>query len=201
LPFLPHLLRHPRWLAGYLSDRKQVMFYPNVVLPETGPMRARDVRGNLTKAAIAWEDLRWIRAIWPGPIVMKGVITGDDARRAVDAGATGVIVSNHGGRQLDTCYPTARALPEVVRAVQGQAEVLVDGGIRRGADIVKALAMGARAVLVGRAYAYGLAAAGHPGAARAIAILRADLERTMALLGCASTASLDGSYVDLPKSW
>jgi L-lactate dehydrogenase (cytochrome) len=201
LPFLPHLLRHPRWLAGYLSDRKQVMFYPNVVLPETGPMRARDVRGNLTKAANAWEDLPWIRAVWPGPIVIKGVITGDDARRAVDEGAAGVIVSNHGGRQLDTCYPTARALPEVVQAVRGQVEILVDGGIRRGADIAKALAMGARAVLIGRAYAYGLAAAGHPGAARAIAILRADLERTMALLGCASTARLDASYVDLPKHW
>ncbi len=201
LPFVPHLLRHPRWLAGYLSDRKGVMFYPNVVLPEIGPMRARDVRGNLTKAAIAWEDMRWIRAVWPGPIVMKGVITGDDARRAIDEGAAGVIVSNHGGRQLDTCYPTVRALPEVVRAVQGRAEVLVDGGIRRGGDIVKALAMGAKAVLVGRAYAYGLAAAGHPGVARAIAILRADLERTMALLGCASTAGLDGSYVDLPKHW
>jgi isopentenyl diphosphate isomerase/L-lactate dehydrogenase-like FMN-dependent dehydrogenase len=201
LPFVPHLLRHPRWLAGYLSDRRNVMFYPNVVIPDSGPMRARDVRGNLATSTLTWEDLTWIRAAWPGAIVMKGVLTGDDARRAIDEGAVGVIVSNHGGRQLDTCYPTVRALPEVVRAVQGRAEVLVDGGIRRGADIAKALAMGAKAVLVGRAYAYGLAGAGQPGVARAIAILRADLERTLALLGCAATRSLDGSYVDVPKHW
>jgi L-lactate dehydrogenase (cytochrome) len=129
------------------------------------------------------------------------VITGDDARRAIDEGAAGVIVSNHGGRQLDTCYPTVRALPEVVRAVNGRAEVLIDGGIRRGADIAKAVAMGAKAALVGRAYAYGLAGAGQPGVARAIEILRTDLERTLALLGCGSTNELDGSYVSVPRDW
>ena len=201
LPFVPHLLRHPRWLAGYIADRKDVMFYPNVVIPGSGPMRARDVRGNLLTSTLTWEDLTWIRQAWPGAIVMKGVITGEDARRAVDEGAAGVIVSNHGGRQLDTCFPTVRALPEVIRAVQGRAEVLVDGGIRRGADIAKALAMGAKAVLVGRAYAYGLAGAGQAGVERAIAILRADLERTLALLGCPATRSLDGSYVEVPKHW
>jgi len=201
LPFVPHLLRHPRWLAGYLSDRKEVMFYPNVVVPGVGPMRARDVRGNLLTSAVAWEDLSWIREHWPGQFVMKGVITGDDAKRALDEGAVGVIVSNHGGRQLDTCYPTARALPEVVRAVGGRAVVLVDGGIRRGADIAKAIAMGATAVLVGRAYAYGLAGAGTPGVSRAIAILRADLERTLALLGCPSVHQLDSSFVALPNGW
>jgi isopentenyl diphosphate isomerase/L-lactate dehydrogenase-like FMN-dependent dehydrogenase len=201
LPFVPHLLRHPRWLAGYIGDWKDVMFYPNVVVPGSGPMRARDVRGNLITSTLAWDDLLWIRKAWPGAFVMKGVLTGDDARRAVDEGAAGVIVSNHGGRQLDTCFPTARALPEVVRAVQGRAEVLVDGGIRRGADIAKAVAMGAKAVLVGRAYAYGLAGAGQPGVARAIAILRADLERTLALLGCPASRSLDGSYVEVPKHW
>jgi L-lactate dehydrogenase (cytochrome) len=177
------------------------MFYPNVVVPGVGPMRARDVRGNLLTSVLAWEDLTWIRKCWPGTIVMKGVITGDDARRAIDEGATGVVVSNHGGRQLDTCYPTVRALPEVLRAVNGHAEVLVDGGIRRGADIAKAVAMGAKAVLIGRAYAYGLAGAGRLGVARAIEILRTDLERTLALLGCASTRELDGSYVDVPKNW
>jgi L-lactate dehydrogenase (cytochrome) len=112
-----------------------------------------------------------------------------------------VIVSNHGGRQLDTCYPTARALPEELRAVDGQGEVLVDGGNRRGGDIAKALAMGAKAVLIGRAYAYGLAAAGEKGVARAVSILRADLERTLALLGCASVAQLDASYVTVPREW
>ena len=145
--------------------------------------------------------MRWIRAVWPGPIVMKGVITGDDARRAIDEGAAGVIVSNHGGRQLDTCYPTVRALPEVVRAVQGRAEVLVDGGIRRGGDIVKALAMGAKAVLVGRAYAYGLAAAGHP-AWRARSRFYAPISSgRWRCWDAPPPRGLDGSYVDVPKHW
>src|SRR5215831_7699648 len=125
----------------------------------------------------------------------KGVITGDDARQALDTGSSGVIVSNHGGRQLDTCYPTLRALPEVIRAVDGRAPVIVDGGIRRGGDIIKALCMGAQAVLIGRAYAYGLAAEGRAGVAHAISILKADLERTMALLGCASLNDLNPSFV------
>jgi L-lactate dehydrogenase (cytochrome) len=145
--------------------------------------------------------MKWIRAAWPGPIVAKGVITADDARRAFDTGSSGVIVSNHGGRQLDTCYPTVRALPEVVRAVNGQGPVLVDGGIRRGGDIIKALCMGAQAVLIGRAYAYGLAAEAGAGVAHAIAILKADLERTMALLGCSSLKDLHPSLVSVPKNW
>jgi len=119
----------------------------------------------------------------------------------MDEGAAGVIVSNHGGRQLDTCYPTARALPEVVRAIGGQGVVLVDGGIRRGTDIAKAIAMGATAVMVGRAYAYGLGGAGLQGVTRAIDILRADLVRTLALLGCASTKELTGKHVEVPKDW
>jgi L-lactate dehydrogenase (cytochrome) len=155
----------------------------------------------LTGAVVTWDDLTWIRAAWPGPIVAKGVITGDDARRALDMGCAGVIVSNHGGRQLDTCYPTLRALPEIVRAVNGEGVVMVDGGIRRGGDILKAICMGAQAVLIGRAYAYGLAAQGREGVAKAIAILRADLERTMALLGCPSLKDLNPSYIDVPKHW
>jgi isopentenyl diphosphate isomerase/L-lactate dehydrogenase-like FMN-dependent dehydrogenase len=199
--FVPHLLGHPRWLSGFLADRKQVMFYPNVVIPGSGPLRAQDVRGNLARSMFDWEDMTWIRRSWPGPILMKGVITANDARRSMDEGAAGVIVSNHGGRQLDTCYPTARALPEVVRAVRAQGVVLVDGGIRRGADIAKALAMGAKAVLVGRAYAYGLAGAGLHGVTKAIDILRADLVRTLGLLGCSAAKDLSEQYVELPKNW
>ncbi|HEY6176201.1 MAG TPA: alpha-hydroxy acid oxidase, partial [Kofleriaceae bacterium] len=116
-------------------------------------------------------------------------------------GATGIVVSNHGGRQLDSASATLRALPEVVAAVAGQAEVLMDGGIRRGSDIVKAICLGARAVLIGRPYVYGLAMAGQAGVARALAILRADLERTLKLLGCPSIAALDRSYVDVPSGW
>jgi len=111
------------------------------------------------------------------------------------------VVSNHGGRQLDSVYPTIRALPEVVAAVNGRTEILMDGGIRRGTDIVKALCLGARAVLCGRAYAYGLAAAGEGGVNRAIEILRTDLDRTLRLLGCASVAGLDRSYVNVPRNW
>ena len=112
-----------------------------------------------------------------------------------------MVVSNHGGRQLDCVSPTIRALPEIVAAVGGQLEVLMDGGVRRGSDIVKAMCLGARAVLIGRAYGYGLGAAGAHGVARAIEILRADIERTLKLLGCSSLAELDSSFVDLPVSW
>ena len=195
LPFLPRLFAHPRWLASFLRDGG-VPRLPNIVTPGQGPMPLMDVTSALARAAIAWEDLRWVRERWPGPIVIKGVLTGDDARRAVDAGAAAVVVSNHGGRQLDGVPASLMVLPEVVAAVNGQAEVLMDGGIRRGGDVIKALCLGARAVLVGRAYAYGLAAAGTAGVARAIEILRADLERTLTLLGCPSVAALDESLVD-----
>jgi L-lactate dehydrogenase (cytochrome) len=160
-----------------------------------------DVSAALDDSVVTWQDFEWLREAWPGPIVVKGVLTGDDARRAMDAGAAGVVVSNHGGRQLDGVSATLRALPEVVKAVNGRGDVLMDGGVRRGSDIVKAICMGARAVLVGRAYAYGLAAAGKAGVSRGMAILRADFERTMKLLGCASVTDLDRSYVDVPQNW
>src|SRR6266704_636168 len=143
LPFLPQLFSHPRWLASFLLEGG-VPALPNVVLPGRGPMPLIDVTTALAQAAVAWQDLRWLREAWSGPIVVKGVLTGDDARRAVDAGAAGVVVSNHGGRQLDGVPASLRALPEVVTAVNGQAEVLMDGGIRRGSDIIKAICLGAR---------------------------------------------------------
>jgi len=155
----------------------------------------------LATSVVTWKDFEWLRVVWPGPIVVKGVLTGDDARRSIDAGAAGIIVSNHGGRQLDGVSATLRALPEIVKAVNGQIEVLMDGGVRRGSDIVKAICMGARAVLVGRAYAYGLGAAGEAGVHRSVEILRADLLRTMKLLGCTSIADLNESYVNIPKDW
>ena len=195
LPFLPQLLARPAWLASFLRDGG-VPPLPNVVAPGQGPMPLVDVTTALARAAVTWEDLRWLRDAWHGPIVVKGVLTGDDACRAVDAGAAAVVVSNHGGRQLDGVPASLRVLPEVVTAVGGQAEVLMDGGIRRGSDIVKAICLGARAVLVGRAYAYGLAAAGEAGVTRALDILRADMERTLKLLGCAAISQLDRSFVD-----
>jgi L-lactate dehydrogenase (cytochrome) len=200
LPFLPQILSHPGWLISFLLDGG-VPNLENVVVPGKGPMPMVDVASALAQSAVTWADMRWLRELWLGPIVVKGVLTGDDARRAIDEGASAVVVSNHGGRQLDGLPATIRALPEVVAAVQGQIEVLMDGGIRRGTDVVKAICMGAGGVLIGRAYAYGLAAAGRPGVARAIQILRTDVERTLRLLGCPSIAQLDRSYVDFPPAW
>jgi L-lactate dehydrogenase (cytochrome) len=160
-----------------------------------------DVGRLLAESAVTWDDLDWIRKEWKGPIMVKGVHTAEDARRAADRGVDGIVVSNHGGRQLDGVAATIRVLPEVVAAVGDRIEVLLDGGIRRGSDIVKALSLGARAVLVGRAYAYGLGAAGGAGAARAIDILRTDIVRTLKLLGCSSVRELDRSYVSVPSDW
>ena len=199
IPYVPQMLAKPGWLAGFLSDGG-LMKFPNVMLPG-GPMPYADVGKTLEESMVCWDDLAWIRELWQGPIMVKGVHTADDARRAVDAGADALVVSNHGGRQLDGVAPSIRVLPEVVAAVRGQIEILVDGGIRRGSDIVKAMCLGAQAVLIGRAYAYGLAAAGEPGVARAIELLRADVIRTMKLLGCESVKALDRSYIDVPQEW
>jgi len=196
--FLPNILAHPRWLASFLLDGG-VPKLGNVVIPGKGPMDLIDVGAALSHAGASWEDLRWIREIWPGPIVAKGVLTGDDARRAVDEGASAVVVSNHGGRQLDCVSASLHALPEIVAAVGGQVEVLMDGGVRRGSDIAKSICLGARAVLIGRAYGYGLAAAGEAGVARAIKILKDDLDLTLTLLGCPSIDHLDASYIASPQ--
>src|SRR5215468_5281165 len=197
--YSPQILTRPSWLMSYLRGGG-VPVLPNVVIPGRGPMPLTDVGTALAQSTIVWEDLRWIRDVWQGPLIVKGVITGDDARRAIDAGASAIVVSNHGGRQLDTVPASLRVLPEIVSAVNGQIEVLMDGGIRRGADIVKAICLGARGVLCGRAYAYGLAAAGQTGVTRALEILREDLHRTLRLLGCPSIGALDRSYVNVPSS-
>ena len=193
LPYVPQFISRPAWVRGFLADGG-LMKFPNVMLPE-GPMPYADVAAALAQSTVCWDDLQWIRKIWDRKIVIKGVQIAEDARRAVDAGADAVVVSNHGGRQLDTVWPTIRVLPDVVKAVGDRTEVLLDGGIRRGSDVVKALSLGARAVLIGRGYAYGLAAAGAPGVRRSLDILRTDMYRTMKLLGCPSVKELNGSYV------
>jgi isopentenyl diphosphate isomerase/L-lactate dehydrogenase-like FMN-dependent dehydrogenase len=200
LPFVNQVLVRPGWLAAFLADGG-LMKFENVVIPGKGPMLYADVTAALEQSVVTWEDLKWIREAWNGLIVIKGIHTAEDARRAVDMGTDALVVSNHGGRQLDGVAPTLRVLPEVMAAVGDRIEILLDGGIRRGSDIAKALALGARAVMAGRAYAYGLGAAGGAGVARAIDILRFDLVRTLKLLGCPSVAELDRSYVDVPRDW
>jgi L-lactate dehydrogenase (cytochrome) len=194
LPHVGQIITRPRWLLDFVMDRG-LMKFPNVMLPD-GPMAYADVGAALEQSAVCWDDLRWIREEWQGPLVIKGVHTAEDARRAVAAGAQAIVVSNHGGRQLDGVPATLDMLPEVVRTVGDEVEVLMDGGVRRGSDIVKALCLGARAVLIGRGYAYGLAAGGEQGVANAIEIFRSGLIRTLKLLGCPSLANLDQSYVE-----
>ena len=145
--------------------------------------------------ALTWADLEWLQSLSPLPVVVKGILRGDDAIRAVEHGARGVIVSNHGGRQLDGAIASIDALSEVVAAIGDKAEVLVDGGIRRGTDVLKALALGAKAVLLGRPVLWGLAVGGEAGVQHAIELLRDELDLAMALSGCAKLQDIDPSLV------
>jgi isopentenyl diphosphate isomerase/L-lactate dehydrogenase-like FMN-dependent dehydrogenase len=158
---------------------------------------AENVRAEFD-ASLTWEALGWLRSVTRLPIVVKGIVTAEDALLAVEHGAAAVAVSNHGGRQLDTAVATIEALPEVVEAVAGRCEVYVDGGIRRGTDVLKALALGARAVFVGRPTLWGLAVAGEDGVQHVLSLLRCELEVDMALAGCPTLASIDRSLVKLP---
>jgi 4-hydroxymandelate oxidase len=139
---------------------------------------------------LSWGDIEWLRSITRLPVLVKGILRGDDADRAISHGAAGVVVSNHGGRQLDTAVPTIRALPEVVEAVAGRGVVIVDGGIRRGIDVLKALALGANAVQIGRPVLWGLAVAGEAGVSRVLTLLREELDNAMALCGCPTVADI-----------
>jgi (S)-mandelate dehydrogenase len=151
---------------------------------------------------VGWDDVAWVRSLWKGPMIVKGIISPLDARKAVELGADGVTVSNHGGRQLDGAMPTLEALPAIVDAVNGKATVLCDSGFRRGGDVVKALALGASAVCFGRATLWGLAAGGEPGVHRALSLLHDELDRTMALIGCRTIAEIERDrIVDLGRSY
>ena len=183
---------HPRW--SYAFVRNPRISWGNLPEPGEGATLATRTNQQFDPAA-TWADLAWFRANWDGPLVVKGIMDPADARRAVQAGAAAVVVSNHGGRQLDGAPATIRALPAVVSEIGGDAEVYLDGGIRRGADIVKAVALGARACLAGRALAYGLGAGGQAGARRAIDILNAELRTVLALAGCPSVRDLDQAWV------
>jgi isopentenyl diphosphate isomerase/L-lactate dehydrogenase-like FMN-dependent dehydrogenase len=192
----------PRWLAGYLTGPPLISHHDQGAA--RGPQRRGSVTGGerltsfvqgLFNSDIGWDDLQWIREAWGGPVVLKGVMCGEDAIRAVAAGCEGVIVSNHGGRQLDGVPATIDMLPEIVDAVDGRAEVLLDGGVRRGSDVVKALALGAKACLIGRPWLYGLATGGQAGVTRVLRTFAAEIDRTLALVGVHDCASLDSSVL------
>ena len=187
------ILMHPRWLLTVGTHR------PRFAVVERGLGAGRNAAtflpAKMFDPSLCWDDLRRFRDLWKGKLLLKGVLRADDAARAVACGVDGVILSNHGGRQLDGAVSGMDALPEVVQEIGGRASILVDGGVRRGGDIAKALALGAEGVLLGRALAYGLAAGGSPGAARALEILRDEFDRTLALLGCRTPADLTGDLI------
>ena len=190
------MLMHPRWLATVATRR------PRFVNVERELESGRDVNSfvghGMFDPALCWDDIRRFRDRWPRKLMLKGVLRADDAERALAAGVDGIVLSNHGGRQLDGAVSAIEALPEVARAVGDRVSILVDGGVRRGSDIAKAVALGAEGVLLGRAPVYGLAAGGRAGVARAISILADELDRTLALTGCTSIASLGADLIASP---
>jgi L-lactate dehydrogenase (cytochrome) len=181
---------HPGWAWHFLTS--DTISFPNIGPPDH---RSRDKMEDMFDGTVCWEDLNWIRELWEGPILAKGVLRAEEAIRAADAGLDGVIVSNHGGRQLDHLPATIDVLPGIVDAAGDRLDVLVDSGFRRGSDIAAALALGAKAVLLGRAYLYGLAAAGEPGVRHCIDILAHELRMTMQLCGARSIKELNRDLI------
>lgn len=198
----PQMLPRLRWVAGYALDGMPFE------LPNTADLTVDGKPMNLTEMTNSgreshsptWEDIAWMRRTWQGPLVLKGILSVRDARRALELGADGIVVSNHGGRQLDGAPSSISMLPQIVDAVGDRMEVLLDSGIRRGSDVLKARALGAKAVLVGRLPAYGLAIAGEQGVSHVLKVLRSELVRTMRLLGCPSVDELDSGWLSDPRT-
>ena len=190
------VLRRPRWLA-HLSKGPELTFGSLVgsIDPEGQESIASYVDRELSNSAATWDELVWLRGIWKGPLLVKGVLTAEDAREALRRGADGIIVSNHGGRQLDGCPASIDALTHIVEAVGDRIEVFMDGGVRRGSDVVKARALGASAVFVGRPWFWGLAAGGQEGVERMLGIFSDEIDRTLALLGSPDFAAVDSSRI------
>jgi pre-mycofactocin synthase len=201
--YAPQAARRPRWLARYAGTfRPPDLRVPNMVAAgQSAPTFFGAYRQWMTTQPPTWEDVAWLRQLWGGPFLVKGISRVDDARRAVDAGATAVSVSNHGGNDLDGTPATIRVLPAVAVAVGGQAEVLLDGGIRRGGDVVKAVALGARAVMIGRAYLWGLAANGQAGVENVLDILRGGIDSALFGLGKDSIRGLTPGDLVVPPGF
>jgi (S)-mandelate dehydrogenase len=192
------VLRHPRWLLevfgrhGTPRFRNLEAFLPPSATTAVG---GSTVIPALFDASVGWDDITWIRQLWHGKLLIKGVLNVADAEHAAALGCDGIVVSNHGGRQLDSCVAPIDVLPQIVRAVGERLTILIDSGFRRGTDIVKALALGAQAVMIGRATLYGLAAGGEPGVERALSILSGEIHRVLGQLGCNSVAELSPQQV------
>jgi L-lactate dehydrogenase (cytochrome) len=190
------VLGKPRWIHGLLTGKRRG--FGNFVnrLPGTGDLKTlQEWIASQFDPSITWKELEWLRARWPGKLVIKGILDAEDARLAADCGVDALVVSNHGGRQLDSAASTIAVLPEVVAAVAGRTEVLFDGGVQSGMDVLKALACGARACLIGKAFLYGLAADGEAGVLQAFGILRRELEVSMALTGCADLTQVSAGIL------
>jgi heme/flavin dehydrogenase (mycofactocin system) len=201
--FAPEVVRRPRWLASWAKTKSLPdLGVPNVVpLGEPAPGFFGAYGEWMGTPPPSWDDVAWLRSQWDGPFMIKGIMRLDDARKAVDVGATAISVSNHGGNNIDATPASIRALPAVVAEVGEQIEIVLDGGIRRGSDVVKAVALGARAVMIGRAYLWGLAANGQAGVENVLDILRGGMDSSMRALGRASLAELQPSDVLVPDGF
>jgi isopentenyl diphosphate isomerase/L-lactate dehydrogenase-like FMN-dependent dehydrogenase len=195
--YAPEMVRHPRWAASFLRGGLQLIA-PNAPGKDGAALAVSEGSAAIRAHPPTWDDIDVIRAQWDGPLVVKGITCAEDARRAIDSGADAVSVSNHGGNGLDGAPATIRALPEVVDAVGDRIEVLLDGGVRRGGDVVKAVALGARAVLIGRPYIWALAAGGEAGVRELLALFERGIDGTLRLLACPSVAALDRSVLRMP---
>jgi L-lactate dehydrogenase (cytochrome) len=193
------LVAHPRWIREVAIDGRPLSFgnLEKAVPGARSPASFRTWVNRSFDPSVTWDDVAWIRRHWEGKLVVKGVLDPEDARRAVDAGVDGLIVSNHGGRQLDSVSSTARALPRVADAVGDQVEVLVDGGIRTGLDVVKMMALGARAVLIGRVWVWAVAARGEVGVRHILEVMRGDIDTALALTGHTSVTDVDRTALDV----
>ena len=199
----PDALSRPRWFAEFLrAGHIPGLTVPNLAAADEEPPTFFGAYGKwMQTPPPSWDDVRWMREQWDGPFMLKGVMRADDAKRAVDCGVSAISVSNHGGNNLDGSIATIRALPAVVEAVDGQVEVLLDGGIRRGADVVRAIALGATAVMIGRAYLWGLAANGKAGVENVLDILRAGIDATLMGLGHSSIHELSPDDLVIPADF
>lgn len=191
------IARTPYWVYHLLTEApiKLPVVEQYADKERLGTKHIVEFLGSEIDDSLTWEDAAWMAKEWGGPFAIKGLLAPDDARRAVDAGASGIIVSNHGGRQLDHAPAPLDALPEIVEAVRGRADIILDGGIRRGTDVMKALALGAKACMTGRPFLYGLGAGGEAGVFRALELFRSELKRDMILTGCQTIADIGPEHV------